>query len=205
MTITNAFDATATSIRPIDSARLRRAKISHVTRRLNVIEHGRYLLSGDVEPRAGDVVLARVDEIRHHTRLELSTGRKCIMFPGDEIVLCYGDRYAPDQFCAEVPKDLSACSLVAAGGMAAAVVSMHKRIAGATGITPLGLIASSPAHRMNVMDGALRSAGWSSPKPPTFAVFGTAMNSGKTISAAHLVKGLHRAGLRVGADRKSVV
>ena len=201
MSIRTAYNASETSVRAFDPSRLDSAKVSHVTRRIDIQARARYLLSGDITPNAGDVVLAKVETIRQHTRLELTTGRKAILFPGDEIVVCYGNRYAPDQFHAIVPVDMDRCSLVAAGGIAATVMSQHKKISMATVVQPIGLLAETPARRINVMDGALVVNEWPTVRPPTIAVFGTAMNAGKTLSAAYLVKGLKHCGLKVGAAK----
>lgn len=63
------------------------------------------LVSGpDVAPALGDLVLARVVEIGKHTRLEGPGSRRQLLFPGQEILLAYGNRYAPDQFLAEIPR-----------------------------------------------------------------------------------------------------
>ena len=45
-------------------------------------------------PRAGDLVLARVDSLGQHTRLQRPSGRRKLLFPGDSIVVAYGNRYA---------------------------------------------------------------------------------------------------------------
>lgn len=160
----------------------------------------RGLLTG-VAPRSGDVVLAIVKEMGQHKRLHLPDGSKRNLFVGDLILVTYADRYAPNQFEAFVPPDLRECHLVAAGGIAGRVVHQHDRIRrGATRIQPLGLVTSDPgAPPLNV-------AGWSlgplvnRPKGdiPLLAVVGTSMDSGKTTSAAYLVHGLRRYGLRVG-------
>ena len=201
MTVKNVHDASEVDVTPLDPSRIRSAKISHAVRRLDIESIARYLLRGTVVPKSGDVVLARVETIRNHKRLELDTGRKSILFPGDEVVVCYGNRYAPDQFCAKVPQDLGPCSLVAAGGMAADVVSQHKSIAGATDVTPIGLLADSSTHRINLMQAAVPATEVPVVRPPTIASVGTSMNSGKTLSAAQLVKGFKRCGYRVGAAK----
>ncbi|RCX30730.1 hypothetical protein [Thioalbus denitrificans] len=188
---------------PLAPARLARAKSAYTTRRVPLAETAALLLSGDVRPRAGDLVLAEVVRPRQHTRLELGTGRRAQLYPGDEIVVCYGDRYAPDQFEAHVPKDLGPCHLVAAGGVAALVRSRHGRMKPATEIRPLGLLADAGGRRLNLADWSLAApgSGGGQPRPFTVAVLGTAMNAGKTTTAGHLVRGLVRAGLRVGAAK----
>ena len=101
----------------IDPVRLRRAFKAYATRFVaDAIEdsaEGFHLESGaGVRPRAGDVVLARVTEIGKHTRLEGPASRRQLLFPGQEILVAYGDRYAPDQFLAHVPDSLAPTNLV---------------------------------------------------------------------------------------------
>jgi len=123
-----------------DEGHLRRLKFAYTARGARRRPLGG-LLTGDVAPRAGDVVVARVEELGQHKRLELKTGRRAHLFPGDEIVVCYGSRYAPDQFEAHVPGDLGRCQLVAAGGIAGRMVNKHVLMDEPTQITPLGLLA----------------------------------------------------------------
>ena len=151
-------------------------------------------------PRAGDLVLARVDVLGHHRGLQLWSGRRKNLFPGDEIVVAYGNRYAPNQFEAVVPRTLGPCHLVAGGGVAAKALSSHSRVSrGPTLITPVGLLLRSDGQPVTLLDhGIDRVDQLIAPAPPTIAVVGTAMDAGKTESAAFLVRGLTQAGLRVG-------
>ncbi|MCY6381197.1 hypothetical protein [Hoeflea prorocentri] len=152
-------------------------------------------------PRAGDLVLARVSRLGSHKRIELPSGRRAALLPGDEIIVVYGDRYAPDQYEAYVPKDLRPCHLVAAGGVASRAIAWHDRMgSGPTSIEPIGLLGCARAEPLNLADFAIDSARGAMP-PAVFAVFGTSMNAGKTITAATLVKGFADAGYRVGAAK----
>ncbi|AYG93934.1 hypothetical protein D8I30_01080 [Brevundimonas naejangsanensis] len=108
------------------------------------------LISGPMRPRTGDLLLARVDRLGYQTRLELTSGRKASLHPGDEIILAYGDRYATDQFEAEVPPDLGPTNLVATGGVASRMLSRLKGMRAATGITPLGLIGDAQGAPLNL-------------------------------------------------------
>ena len=74
--------------------RLKKAKRAFATRRV-AASHMRTLVTGPIQPAAGDLLLARVSELGNHSRLELISGRKAIMFPGDEIILCYGNKSLP--------------------------------------------------------------------------------------------------------------
>src|SRR5919106_6482283 len=129
--------------------RLRRVKFAYTTRHVHHDAIGG-LLTGQLRPRAGDLVLARVDELGQHKRIELGEGRRSFLFPGDEIVVCYGNRYAPDQFEAEVPHDLSPCHLVAAGGGGGRGGRRPASISTATSITPLGLLADRDGIPLNL-------------------------------------------------------
>ena len=122
------------------------------------------------------------------------------MFPGDEIVVAYGNRYAPSQFEAVIPKTLGPCHLVAGGGIAAKAISWHSRVRrGPTLITPVGLLHHENGERANLRDYALDASDQPNvPTPTTIAVAGTAMDAGKTETAAYLVRGLNKAGFRVG-------
>jgi len=183
----------------LDRIRIRQAKRAFSTRRVPP-DVMKTLITGPRAPRAGELVLARITALRSHKRIELPTGRRAALFDGDEIVLAYGNRYAPDQYEAYVPEDLGACHMVAGGGVAARAHSWHSRLSGPTEIEPLGLIGNSDGMPINLMDYALPAQ--TGPLPASvFAVFGTSMNAGKTTTAAALVKSFSLAGCRVGAAK----
>lgn len=186
---------------PLPGRRLHAAKAAYTTRHVE-LDVATRLMTG-VPPNVGDLVLARVTELGQHNRIELAHGRRAAMFVGDEIVVAYGNRYAPDQFEASVPSDLGPCELVAAGGIAARVLSAHGKMAPATSLEPVGLLASAGGDRLNLRRGVVGEpvAAPTRDRPLTIAVVGASMNSGKTTTAAYLVRGLRLAGLRVGAAK----
>lgn len=187
-------------VTPVDTRRLLKAKAAYTTRRIPVSDAG-YLISGDIIPKPGDLVLARVDRLGSHSRIELGNGRRAPLFPGDEIVLCYGHRYAPDQFEGEVPDSLEPCHMVAAGGIAACAISKHAGKKAATRITPIGLLGDAHGRPINLADHALEEKTPEGDLPITIAAVGTSMNAGKTTTAAYLIRGLVNAGLKVGAAK----
>lgn len=152
-------------------------------------------------PRAGDLVLARVVTIGQHPRLESPEGRRQTMYPGDEIVVVYGNRYAPDQFDAVVPDSLDICDLVAGGGIAAAMRAKHHRMKNPTRIEPIGLLAKEDGTIINVAHYRMAFAEPQNPLCKVIVIVGTSMNAGKTTTAATLIHGLNRAGLKVGAAK----
>lgn len=185
---------------PLEPERLAAAKRAFTTRRAH-LELATQLVTA-ATPAAGDLVLARVVRIGQHPALQLPSGRRAHLFVGDEIVACYGNRYAPDQFEAVVPADAGPCHLVAAGGIAARAREWHGRMKRPTEIEPVGLLADASGRVLNVARFALREdAAVPAIGPRVVAVVGTSMNAGKTTAAAHLVRGLTAAGLRVAAAK----
>lgn len=197
---------------PFDITRLGRAKgaytTRYVTRLLNEYTEPLQLLTGaDVVPRSGDVVLARVEKLGQHRALMSADGRRTTMYPGDEVLVAYGNRYAPDQFEAEIPADLGPAQLVAAGGVISRVESAHAAMAAATTLEPVGLVADDrgvltlercaplqlgPRRVLAAQDEPTQ-------RPTVIAVVGTSMNAGKTTTMTAIVRGLTARGLRVGA------
>lgn len=178
-------------------ARITAAKSSYAVRRVD-LQDCTFLSSADYKPQAGDLVLARVTRIGSHGRIELPNGRKAMLHVGDEIILAYGNRYAPDQYESYVPENLEACHMVAAGGIASKAVSSHNKLSGPTEIEPVGVLCRSNGHPVNLNAYALPTL--AGPMPSVvLGVFGTSMNSGKTATAAALVRGFALSGYRVGA------
>jgi hypothetical protein len=153
--------------------------------------------AADLAP--GDVLLARVDTLGQHQKIELPTGRRAWLHEGDAIIVAAGARYAPDQFEAHTPKSLGAAQLVAAGGIAGLELARHERMDMATSITLLGALVDDGGRRLNVADFALPMAAPLPGTGPVILVCGTSMNAGKTHSVVSLVRGLVRSGKRVAA------
>lgn len=181
----------------LDASRVFGAKRAFSTRRV-LPERMRTLITGKLQPEAGDLVLARVNQIGKQTKLELTDGRRAHMFPGDEIIVSFGNRYAPDQYEAVIGPDLSPCDLVAAGGIAGIEISRHQRMLPPTSITPVGLIGGEDGTRLNLRQFAVE-AGNHLPEIPAILSLGTSMNAGKTLTATSLVRGLKRLGFSVAA------
>lgn len=190
------------------AARLTTAKKAYTTRylaqALDADASGYRLLTGpQVVPVAGDIVLARVERIGQLPRLESPVSRRQMLFVGDEVLVAYANRYAPDQVLAEVPGDLGPCHLVAAGGLAGKVTASHGAVGRPTQLVPVGLLADAqgPVNLARFAPQALDPQAAPRVRPHVVAVVGTSMNSGKSTAAACLVRGLTSAGLRVAAGK----
>ena len=72
----------------VDGERLADARWAFTTRRAH-LPSGLTLLMHGVQPRQGDLVLARVTGIGHHSKLELPDGRRSQLYQGDEIVVTF--------------------------------------------------------------------------------------------------------------------
>jgi hypothetical protein len=180
--------------------RIQDAKWAYTTRRIDRTQPFG-LIEPPTAPTSGDIALARVTKIGQHKRIELTNGRKARLYPGDQVVVAYGNRYAPDQFEAVIPDTLGKCDLVAAGGVASKLTLKHGSMKAPTTITPLGLLADENGKVVNLADHALSPKVPGNLRPPVIAVLGSSMNAGKTTTAAHLIRGLSGSGLSVNAGK----
>jgi hypothetical protein len=148
--------------------------------------------------KPGDLILANVDKIGQHRRVQLPSGRPSFIFPGDAVVMACGARYAPDQFEGLAEIDSKGADLLAGGGCIGRMVARNSQIKPATRLIPAARLLYTLGKPVNLADFALNQLPGVS-RPPVIGVLGTSMNSGKTLATAQLVLGLRRAGFRVGA------
>ena len=181
---------------------LSQCKRAFTTRNVN-LDDAKTLVTGGVKPRAGDLVLCEVTRLRQHCRLEQPNGRRSRMFVKDKIIVCYGNRYAPDQFESIVPDNLNACHLVAGGGVASYMRFKSPKVKPATEIQPLGLLGNKTGQVLNLSQyNVLRNTQATLTKNiPILLVSGSSMNAGKTTTVASLIKGLTSDGYNVSAAK----
>ena len=146
--------------------------------------------------KAGDLLLCEIVEIGHHKNIQLAERRVSKSYPGDLVVLCLGDRYAPDQFLASAIIDAPMLDLAAGGGIAGRVDAAHDSVKKPTKLRPLGLLCGEHDQALNVADYALPEC-LPDETATVIGVFGASMNSGKTTAAASLAHGMKRAGYAV--------
>jgi hypothetical protein len=200
MTIERAPYSRRISVQLLGERRLERAQSSFAIRRVPRAAM-RTLIGGMIRPRSGDVVLAAVARLGQHRKIERPDGRRAALHIGDEILLAYADRYAPDQYESHVPTSLRRTQLVASGGIASAALSRCLDVRLATDLLPIGLIGDEHGRPLNVADFALEPLPPRNERPLTVAVIGTSMNSGKTTTIHFMVHGLSRAGVRAGVTK----
>lgn len=150
------------------------------------------------QTQPGDMILGVVMSIGNHRRIQLPSGRRSTLYPGDIVALPCAARYAPDQFEGLAEIDPDGCDMLAGGGCVGRMVKQNERIKSPTRIQPLGRITGPDGRVLNTKDFALE-ARQTEPTIPTICVIGTSMNSGKTTATVALSHGLTLAGWRVAA------
>ena len=147
---------------------------------------------------SGDLLLAQVESIGSHGRLQLACGRPSELYPGDIVVVACGARYASDQFEGIAEIHPSGADLLAGGGVIGTCRHRHSAMKTPTRITPLGLLLDRDNHVINLARYAIRPASQGRPSV-VIGVVGSSMNAGKTTAVASLVHGLRRTGCKVAA------
>ena len=187
---------------PVSIASLHRSKWAFTTRHVRRKDIER-LLPASAASEAGQLLLAEVTQLGQHDGIQLESGRRAQLYLGDRIVVCLGDRYAPDQFegIAKIGNGQD-CELLAGGGVAGVVRHRHGRMRAATGLRVLGVLGDADGIPVNIARYALdlpEPKLFDRPAIPVVVVVGSSMNAGKTTACASLIHGLARNGRRVGA------
>jgi hypothetical protein len=175
------------------------AKWSYVTRRVNDREHA--TLGGFVrQPRMGDLVVSKVTTVGEHDCLEDTYGRRARLYPGDIVVGACGNRYATDFYEGYLPSGPEA-HLLTTGGLIGEVASAHEFRGPPTELEILGPLADSSGGALSLEDVSLSLPPPATPTLGTVVVVGASMSAGKTTTAASLVNGWTRAGLKAAAGK----
>lgn len=155
----------------------------------------------ETSPQVGDLALAEVVELGRHTTLETRQGVSTSLFPGDRLLVAFGNRYATDQYEGYVPRrPLGACDLLSIGGVCGDVASMHDAMTSPTRLRLLGSVCDLAARPLNLRSFALPlPSAEPLERPEVLLVVGASMNSGKTTTVGTLARALSRAGNRVAA------
>ncbi|MBL7726300.1 MAG: DUF1611 domain-containing protein [Dinghuibacter sp.] len=156
-------------------------------------------------PRVGDVGIFEVLRTGKHTQMQNHEKRNAAIYPGDLIMAAFGTRYATEQFEGYVPEQiLDEYHILGAGGTVGEIHSMHAKFLniGPTTLKLKGFAVDSKDKIINTI-GLKRSQmlqyhGAMQSLTRVILSIGTSMDSGKTTTAAHLVRGLKKSGLTAG-------
>jgi len=145
---------------------------------------------------SGDLVLAEVVSIGSHKRSQLAEGRNSTLYVGDKIVLCCGDRYAPDQFEGRGIITGDVCDMLAGGGLIGKMNHKNDTISEPTQLKPLALLTDKEGEVINISSYSVEER--NAPEDMTvIGVVGASMNAGKTTATVALAYGLKKAGFNV--------
>ncbi len=154
-------------------------------------------------PAVGDVVVGKVAAVGRHEKIEILDGREQPLRVGDVCTVVLGRRYSSAEFFGDVPERLRAgdsLDLLNVGGIAGRVVPEESAVADPTVLTYLGHATDERGAGLSTFDNPL-AAGPISTAPPVVLVIGSSMDSGKTTSAARIIRVLTNQGFRTGGAK----
>ena len=156
------------------------------------------------KPQVGDVGIFEVVKLGKHKNMQNDTKRNVMILPGDRIMAAFGTRYATAQFEGYVPEDCNReLHILGAGGTVGVIESMHEKFSdiGPTSLKFIGTVNDKQGQVVNTkamyykqitpFSGAAASA------TKVILSVGSSMDSGKTTSAAYLVRGLRKSSCSV--------
>jgi hypothetical protein len=148
------------------------------------------------KPQTGDIALAEIESIGKNARLELASGRLCMLHEGDLLAVVFGNRYATKQFEGYARRDGQRSDLLSIGGLCGIVESRHASVGAPTRLRQLGAIGDADMRPLRLRDFSIESAP-TTKRPSVVAVCGTSMDAGKTYTVASLITGMRRGDVNV--------
>ena len=149
-------------------------------------------------PQPGDLALVRVENLGYHDKITTAHKGRLRLYPGDELVCVFGNRYATDAYEAEV-NTLDDLSLLTNAGMIGTVFSKNVAMKRPTRVTFLHYLDNGYGQRLNLKRLLFQPTKQAQPLSNIILVIGSGMNSGKTTTMMKLTKALLRKDLQVAA------
>jgi hypothetical protein len=153
------------------------------------------------KPCVGDVAVFEIIRLGKHKSMQNDEKRNASIMPGDRIMAAFGTRYATAQFEGYVPEDCNReLHILGAGGTVGVIESMHEKFVdiGPTSMKFLGTVTDKHGEVINTKAIYHRQmkkfSGKAARATKVILSVGSSMDSGKTTSAAFLVRGLRKAG-----------
>lgn len=190
-------------------------KIASVTRNCDV--QRRSHLTTELDPKAGDVIAVRVQNVKAtYDLLELVSGRMCRIKPGDVVAGALGHRNALLGYAGRVPETLAvgdSLQLLNLGGVLGICDDGNPDVGAPFECEVLGQVLSFPyvGERVgvpaNIGQGARPLLDKLPPggEVPVIMVAGTSMHAGKTAACVAVIETLTRRGLKVHAAKATGV
>lgn len=189
------------------TTRVRLDRIASATKNAQLSRN--VLLSDQIIAAEGYILAVRIleDKATYNTVEDL-TGRMLPLRAGDILAGTLGARRALHGYAGEVPSQVAVGDVIDVlnlGGVLGRCTSQNADLGAPFRAEVLGAILSFPdlgdrvGRPAHIRHGAVPPIERLAPLPPVVYVAGTCMNTGKTVAAAELVRGLSRSGLRVAA------
>jgi len=158
-------------------------------------------------PEVGDVVYGRVTRLGHHQNLENRSGRIHKIHVGSKAIFVFGNRYAPDHYEGVVPEvQLPEVDLMARSGVIGQVRHKNSVLQDPTRIRVMGYVMDTAGQVLNTRNFPAFKPGKAAKDPKKkrsklILVTGTAMNSGKSVTASACCWALSAMGYDVRASK----
>ena len=189
------------------TTRLRLDRIASSTKNLRLTPE--VIVGDEIIAAEGQVLAVRIltDKSSYNTVEDVS-GRMMALRSGDVLAGTLGSRRALRGYAGEVPAHLlvgETIDVLNLGGILGRCPSINPEIGPPFKAEVLGAVLSFPdlgdriGRPASIREGAVPAAETLESRLPVVYVAGTCMNAGKTVAATELVRGLSRAGHRVGA------
>lgn len=169
------------------------------------------VLGPEIVAAEGYVLAVRVLEDKPtYNAVEDVSGRMVPLRAGDLLAGVLGSRRALRGYAGEVPASIDVGNelhVLNLGGVLGRCTSVNPEVGPPFRVEVLGAVLAFPelgdriGRPAHILDGAVPPADALACAAPVVYVAGTCMNSGKTVAAAEIVRGLSRAGLRVAAAK----
>jgi hypothetical protein len=189
------------------TTRLRLDRIASSTKNLRLTPE--VIVGDEIIAAEGQVLAVRIltDKSSYNTVEDVS-GRMMALRSGDVLAGTLGSRRALRGYAGEVPAHIlvgETIDVLNLGGILGRCTSINPEIGPPFQAEVLGAVLSFPdlgdriGRPASIREGAVPAAETLESRLPVVYVAGTCMNAGKTVAATELVRGLSRAGHRVGA------
>lgn len=166
-----------------------------------------YTLNQDIiqshKMQSGDLAVFEVLELGKHENAQMADGRNRSIFPGDQIVAAFADRYATSQFegyVPDAPTPDNVYHILGAGGVIGWVKSKNYSLKDVepTTVRLIGYCCDNAGEVINTKFYHKERRQFRGETPcKVILSIGSTMDSGKTTTAAFISRGLAKAGHRV--------
>jgi hypothetical protein len=191
----------------VRTTRIRLDRIASSTRNARLATD--VIVGEEIVAREGYVLAVRIlDDKSSYNTVEDLAGRMVSLRAGDVLAGTLGSRRALRGYAGSVPESITVGDVINVlnlGGILGLCSSSNPDIGPPFRAEVLGAVLAFPelgdriGRPATIADGAIPPADALECAVPVVYVAGTCMNAGKTVAATELVRGLSRAGLRVGA------